>query len=211
MSNEISESLFANVITLRTRLMDIMCGILFILGIVGNMLGLFIFSLSRRTWRISSIYACLATCSSITNLLCVIRYAFVLHSISRQILYELVQQTWWACKFFEFTFSFRIISSWITVFWMFERLMCVSKRLRTSFNQCVSYKLSFMIPIIMIILIIGCVIGPPVYLYQPETIPKYVTIQVLLFRVHLKYSICLKRVESFDKCSKSVIVLVMIQ
>jgi hypothetical protein len=165
-----------NVLTLQTRLMNIACNVLFILGVIGNMLGLFIFSLSRRTWRISSVYACLAICSSITNLLCVIRYASILHSTSRNILHQLVGHIWWACKFYEFTVSFRVISSWITLFWIIERLMCVSTELQTFFNQCNSWKFKSIIPIMMMILILSCVIGPPVYMYQPEIMPKYVNI-----------------------------------
>jgi hypothetical protein len=154
------------------RLTDISCYILIILGIVGNVLGLFIFSSSRRTWRISSVYACLATCSSITNLLCVIRYASVLHSTSRYILRDLVGQTWWGCKIYEFSFSFRVISSWITLFWMFERLMCASTKLRSFFNRCNSYKLKFIIPIVIVITLLSCIIGPPVYMFQPVIISK---------------------------------------
>jgi hypothetical protein len=32
----------------------------------------------------------------------------------------------------------------------------------------------------MIIFILSCVIGPPIYMYQPLIIPKYVNIQNLL-------------------------------
>jgi len=166
-----------NPYTVQARVTDTICCVLVFLGIVGNMSGLFIFSSSRRTWRISSVYACLATCSSITNVLCVIRYASILHSTTQQILRQLVGQTWWACKIYEFSFSFRVISSWITLFWMFERLMCVSRRLSTFFNRWYSYKLKFMIPIIMIILILSCVSGPPVYMYQTEIILEYVNIR----------------------------------
>ncbi len=88
MSNDQHLSLFfrkVDVLSLHTRLKNIF-------GIIGNMLGLFIFSLSRHTWRISSFYACLATFSSITNLLCVVRYASILHSTLRNILRQLVEQ-----------------------------------------------------------------------------------------------------------------------
>jgi len=180
-----------NVLTLQTRITDIVCDILFILGVVGNVLGLFIFSLSRRTRRVSSIYVCLATCSSITNLLCVIRYTLILHSTSRHILRQLVGQKWWACKLYALSFSFRVISSWITLFWIFERLICVSTRLRTFFNRWFSYKLKVLIPIIMIILILSCVIGPSVYMYQPEIILKCVNREHLLFRVESKRCIYL--------------------
>jgi hypothetical protein len=166
---------------LLTHTTDAVCYVLVILGIVGNLLGLFIFSSSRRTWQISSVYAFLATCSSITNLLCVVRYASILQSTSRHILRQLVEQRWWACKLYEFSFSFRVISSWITLFWMFERLMCVSTKLRSFFNRCNSYQLKFIIPIIIMSIILCCVIGPPVYMYEPEIIPKYVNTQDLWF------------------------------
>ncbi len=159
---------------LPTRIMDHVCYVLVILGIVGNVLGLFIFSSSRRTWRVSSTYVYLATGSSITNVLCLLRYAAVLHSRSRTILRQLVGEQWWACKLYELSFSFRVISSWIILFWMFERLTCVSKKLRSFFGRCNSFKLKFIIPLILLVLILICVIGPPVYMYQPEKIPKYV-------------------------------------
>lgn len=163
-----------NVFTIQTRIVDTLYCILVILGLIGNVLGLFIFSLSRRTWRISSIYAFLATASAITNVLCVIRYAALLHSTSRNILHRLVGEIRWICKFYEFTFSFRIISSWVTVFWMFERLTCVSRRLRRITNRCNSPIFKFILPIIIIITILICAIGPPVYMYQPQLISKYV-------------------------------------
>ncbi len=115
-------------VSFRTRIKNISCIILFILGVMGNVLGLVIFSSSCRFRRISTVYVYLATWSSITNLLCVIRYASILHSTSRYFLRQLVGETWWTCKSYEFSFSFRVISSWITLFWMFERLICVPRR-----------------------------------------------------------------------------------
>jgi hypothetical protein len=159
-----------NIHALQTQFINTLCIILFILGVIGNVLGLFIFTSSRRSWRISPVYAYLATYSSITNLLCLIRYVSILHSTSRQILCRLVGKFWWACKIYEFSFSFRVISSWITLFWMFERLMCVSTRLRTFFHQWNLSKFKFIFPIIIMIMILGCVIGPPVYMFQPQTL-----------------------------------------
>ncbi|CAF3436375.1 unnamed protein product [Rotaria sp. Silwood2] len=161
-----------NAFTPQAKVIDILCYILVILGFIGNISGLFIFWSSRRTRQISSVYVYLATSSSITNLLCVIRYASLLHSRFRNILYEFVGQTWWACKINEFAFSFRVISSWITLFWMFERLMCVSKRLRAFFNRCNSYQLKFIIPILIVLIILSCVIGPSVYMFQPQILDK---------------------------------------
>jgi len=182
-----------------THTTDVVCYVLVILGIVGNLLGLFIFSSSRRTWQISSVYACLATCSSITNLFCLVRYASILNSASRHILRQLVEQRSWACKLYEFSFSFRVISSWITLFWMFERLMCVSKKLRSFFNRCNSYKHIYIIPILIMSIILFCVFGPPVYMYEPEIIPKYVKHTGSL--VH-------RRVKTFDKSHKKTYFLI---
>ncbi len=172
-----------DIFSLHTKLSNTLCIILFILGVVGNMLGLFIFSLSRRTWRVSSVYACLAACSSTINLLCVIRYASIIHSTSRYILSELVGKKWWACKIYQFSSCFRFISSWITLFWMFERLMCVSTKLPSFFRRWNLFKLKLIIPIIIISIILGGVIGPPVYMFQPEIITEYVNIKHLLIRI----------------------------
>ena len=154
--------------SLATQLLNILSSILVILGIAGNLLGFLIFSSSRRFRRISSAYVHLANCSSIINLLCVIRYAAILHSTTRQFLRELVGETRWACKFYEFSFSFRILSSWIILFWMFERLLCISRRLRIFVNRHCSFKFTFMIPVVIIFVILSCVIGPPVYMYEPR-------------------------------------------
>ncbi len=157
-----------DVLDLRVRFTDILCYILVFFGLFGNVLGLFIFSTCRRTWQISTIYVYLATTSSIINLFCVIRYALILHSKSQYILRQLVGHVWIACKLYEFTFSFRLISSWITLFWMFERVTCVSKRLRSIFYRWNTSKIKFIIPIILIIIILVCVLGPSLYMYEPQ-------------------------------------------
>ncbi|CAF1499584.1 unnamed protein product [Adineta steineri] len=154
--------------TLQTQLLNTSCYILFILGIIGNTLGLFIFCSSRRSWQISSTYTFFASSSSIINVFCMLRYTIVLHSTSRNILHDLVGHKWWACKLYEFSFSFRVISSWITLFWMFERLTCVSKKLRLLSERCEPYKIKFIVPVAMMIIILSCVILPPVYMYQPQ-------------------------------------------
>lgn len=176
MSDDKHTSLYfqqVNVLNLKTRIIDILSYLLVIIGIIGNLLGLFIFSSSCRAWRRSSIYVCLAICSSITNVLCVIRYGSILHSKSRDVVLDLIGKTWWGCKIYEFSFSFRVISSWITLFWMFERLICVSPRLKIFFNRWNSLKLKFIMPILIMIIILGCVIGPSVYMFQPQLL-KYV-------------------------------------
>ena len=157
-------------VTLQIRIVDTLSCILVILGLFGNILGLFIFSSSRRAWRISSIYASLATSSSITNVLGVIRYGSILHSRTRNLLHDLVEQNWWACKIFEFSFSFRVIASWITLFWMFERVTCVSKRLRTCFHHCHCSNFPFLLPIVILTSLLIWIIGPPIYMFQPQII-----------------------------------------
>lgn len=154
-------------VTFHTYLIDTLCQALFVSGIVGNILGLFLFSSSRRSRRISSTYVALATSSSIANLLCVLRYAPILHSTTRNVLRDLVGQTRWGCKFYEFSFAFRVVSSWITLFWMFERVLCVSTTLRSFFDRCKACHIKYVMPVIIILLILSVVIGPPVYMFEP--------------------------------------------
>ena len=168
-----------NIFSLQTRITDVLSYLLSILGIIGNLLGLLVFSLSHRAWRRSSIYVCLATCSSIINAVCVLRYGSILHSKLRNILLDLVGQKWWACKIYEFSYSFRVISSWITLFWMFERLICVSSRLQTPFRQWKSLKLVLIIPILTMIIILGYVVGLPVYMFQPHIL-EYANISLCI-------------------------------
>ena len=154
-------------VALHTYLIDPLCHVLFLLGIVGNVLGLLLFSSSRRSRRISSTYVTLATCSSIANLLCVFRYSSVLHSTTREILRDRVGQSRWGCKFYEFSFSFRVVASWITLFWMFERLLCVSTKLRAFFTPWKACQMKFVVPALIVMCILGVVIGPPVYMFEP--------------------------------------------
>lgn len=160
-----------NVLDIRVQFTDYFCCILVILGVIGNVLGLSIFSSSRRIRRISSTYVYLATSSSIINLFCVVRYALILHSKSQMILRELVGHVWLACKMYELSFVFRVISSWITLFWMFERLTCISKKLRTFFYRWNRTSIKFLIPILLLILILFAVILPPLLTYQPQISP----------------------------------------
>ena len=154
-------------VAFHTHLIDTLCQTLFLLGIIGNVFGLFVFFSSRRSRRISSTYVTLATSSSVANVLCVFRYASILHSRTRNVLRGLVGQTRWGCKFYEFSFSFRVVSSWITLFWMFERVLCVSATLRSCFSRCKAFRLKYVVPVFIILLILSVVIGPPVYMYEP--------------------------------------------
>ncbi|UJR24055.1 hypothetical protein I4U23_027023 [Adineta vaga] len=154
----------------RVQFTDGLCYLLIILGFIGNIFGLLIFSSSRQTWRQSSTYVYLANSSSIINLFCATRYALILHSRTRIFINELVQYQWFACKLYEISFCFRVISSWITLFWMFERLTCISESLRTFCNRWKTSQLKFLIPCIILTLILVCVLGPSVYMYQPQII-----------------------------------------
>ena len=159
-----------NPITLQTTIIDILCYILIVFGILGNLLGIFIFSLTRFARRKSTIYVRLAICNSIANVFCIFRYASILHSKSRFILYDLTGHFWLACKIYEFSFAFRIISSWITLFWMFERLICISTKLQTFFHRSKLTKFKFILPMSLLIVILSSVIGPPVIMFEPNTI-----------------------------------------
>ena len=163
--------LFPNVgvSSIPTRLLNVLSIILLALGMIGNLLCFRIFSSSRRFRKISSTYVYLATCSSIVNFLCVIRYAAILHSTTRQYFQELVGQTRWACKFYEFSSSFRLISSWITVFWMFERLIRISKKLGTFVKRWCSSKFTLLVAVILSIVILSCVIVLPVCMFEPQS------------------------------------------
>lgn len=152
-----------------TRLLNALSIIFVALGLVGNLLCFRMFFSSRRFRQISSTYAHLATGSSIMNCLCVIRYAAVLHSTARHYLQALVGQKRWACKFYEFSCSFRLISSWIIVFWMAERLIRSSKILQTFINRWFLVKLIRLISIFIGIVILTCVIVPPVYMFEPQS------------------------------------------
>ena len=159
-----------NPITLRTTIIDILCYILIVFGILGNLLGIFIFSLTRFARRKSTIYVRLAICNSIANVFCIFRYASILHSKSRFILYDLTGHFWLACKIYEFSFAFRIISSWIALFWMLERLIYSSTKLQTFFLRWNLTKFKFIVPMSLLILILSLVIGPPVIMFKPYTL-----------------------------------------
>lgn len=153
---------------IRVEITDRLSCILVVLGIVGNLLGLCIFSSSRRTRQLSSVYVYLATSSSIINLCCVIRYSLILHSKPLNIISDLVGHNWSVCKIYELSFGCRVISSWITLFWMFERVTCISKRLRNIFYRWNASRMKFIIPLIIVLIILLFVLGPPVYMFKPQ-------------------------------------------
>lgn len=149
---------------------DWICIILFILGFIGNLLGLVVFS-SRR-FRCCSTYATLALTSFTINLICIVRYSLLLHSTTRRWLSDhIVSVHWLTCKIFRLSSSFRVLAAWITVFWVIERFIYVSSRLNLLFNRRDRFeifeksKYFFMIGFSLIILI--AVTGPNVIFFAP--------------------------------------------
>jgi hypothetical protein len=152
-------------------MIDWICILLFILGFIGNLLGLVVFS-SRR-FRCCSTYAILALTSFSINLICIIRYTLLLHSTTRRWLSDnIVSMHWLTCKIFRLSSSFRVLAAWVTVFWVIERFIYVTSRLhfvynrREKFNYFEKYKFLCMIIIALIMVII--VTGPTVIFFSPN-------------------------------------------
>lgn len=145
---------------------DWLCVILFILGFIGNLLGLVVFS-SRRFRRCTT-YAILALTSFSINFICIIRYTLLLHSTTRRWLSDYIVSTHWlTCKIFRLSSAFRVLAAWVTVFWVIERFIFVTSRLRLFFdrrekkNFLSRYKFIFMIFIAFIFVFV--VTGPTVF------------------------------------------------
>ncbi|CAF0720550.1 unnamed protein product [Adineta ricciae] len=153
-----------------TKTIDWICVILFTLGFIGNLLGLVVFS-SRR-FRCCSTYVILALSSFAINLVCIVRYSLLLHSTARLWLtVNVVDSYWLACKFFRLSTSFRVLSAWVTVFWVIERFVYVSSRLNLlpnpgeKFQFIEKYKyLCMTCASFMMIIIVS---GPITYFYAP--------------------------------------------
>jgi hypothetical protein len=152
---------------------DWICIILFILGFIGNLLGLVVFS-SRRFRRCST-YATLALTSFTINLICIVRYSLLLHSRTRRWLSDHVVSAYWlTCKIYRLSSAFRVLAAWITVFWVIERFIYVSSRLNLLFNRrekfqiFTKYKYFCMICISLIMIMI--VTGPTVIFFAPHLI-----------------------------------------
>ena len=153
-----------------TKTIDWICVILFILGFIGNLLGLVVFS-SRR-FRCCSTYVILALSSFTINLICIVRYSLLLHSTARLWLtVNVVDSYWLACKFFRLSTSFRVLSAWVTVFWVIERFVYVSSRLNLlpnpgeKFQFIEKYKYVCMTCVSFVMIMI--VSGPITYFYAP--------------------------------------------
>ncbi|CAF2111452.1 unnamed protein product [Rotaria magnacalcarata] len=148
---------------------DSICVVLFVLGFIGNLLGLIVFS-SRR-FRCCSTYATLALASFGTNLIGIIRYALLIHSTTRRWLSDnIVNLHWITCKIFRLSSSIRVISAWITVFWVIERFAYVTSRLNLFYNRgekCHFFgKYKFLCMITIALTMVAIVTGPNVFFYE---------------------------------------------
>jgi hypothetical protein len=150
---------------------DWLCVVLFVLGFIGNLLGLVVFS-SRR-FRCCSTYAILALTSFSINFICIIRYTLLLHSTTRRWLSDnVVSVHWLTCKIFRLSSAFRVLAAWVTVFWVIERFIYVSSRLHLLFNQrekfIVLLRYKFLCMIIIALIMVVIVTGPNVILFSPH-------------------------------------------
>ncbi|CAM4901570.1 unnamed protein product [Rotaria socialis] len=150
---------------------DWICVVLFVLGFIGNLLGLLVFS-SRR-FRCCSTYATLALASFGINLICIIRYAFLLHSTTRRWLSDnLVNLHWMTCKIYRLSSSIRVIAAWVTVFWVIERFVYVASRLNLFYNRGEKChflgKYKFLCMITIALIMVAIVTGPTVFFFAPN-------------------------------------------
>lgn len=153
-----------------TAIVDWTCIVLFVLGFIGNLLGLVVFS-SRRL-RCCSTYATLALTSFAINLVFIVRYSLLHHSSTRLWLTNnVVNIHWLACKIFRLSASLRVLSAWVTVFWVIERFVYVSSRLNFLFYRSeryqllVKYQYVCMAGIALLMVILVC--GPVIYFDAP--------------------------------------------
>lgn len=155
-----------------SEITDFICLTLFILGFIGNLLGIIVFS-SRR-FRCCSTYASLALSSFVINFMCTTRYSFLLYSQSRRWLSEnFIGTSWLACKIFRFTSSFRVLAAWVTVFWVIERFIYVTARLhmvRSEQYQCARLKKFKYVLLVLIATIMFLIVtGPTVFFFSPNS------------------------------------------
>jgi hypothetical protein len=146
-----------------TDVLDCICLMMFILGTLGNTLGLVVFS-SRKSR--ATTYGRLAIASLIINLLCVFRYSFLLHSSTRRWITYQVAQSWFNCKLYRFSSCLRILSSFVIVTWTYERFLyvTVSSHLISSHPLIRRYK--FYVIALVSLMIIAVLTGPTVYFYE---------------------------------------------
>ncbi|CAF3420162.1 unnamed protein product [Rotaria socialis] len=140
---------------------------MFILGTLGNTLGLIVFS-SRKFRRAT--YGRLAIASLVINLLCVFRYSLLLHSSARRWLTYKVGQSWFNCKLYRFSSCLRILSALVIVAWTYERFTYVTINYRFFTNRPFFKRYKFYFMTFISLIIVGILTGPTVYFYQPRLI-----------------------------------------
>ena len=146
---------------------DWICVIMFILGTLGNTLGLIVFS-SRKFRRTT--YGRLAIASLIINLLCVLRYSILLHSSSRLWISYQVARSWFICKLYRFSSCLRILSAFVTVAWTYERFTYVTINYSLFTNHPCFRRYKFYFMAVFSLIIICILTGPTVYFYKPTII-----------------------------------------
>lgn len=158
------------------EIVDWICIVMFILGTLGNSLGLIVFC--SRKFR-GTTYGRLAIASLIINLLCVVRYSCLLHSTTRQWITYQVAQSWFNCKLYRFSSCLRILSSFVLVTWTYERFTYVTSHLNLFTNHPVIRRYKFYLIGVLSLIIIGSLTGPTVYFYEiqqfidPRTDQRY--------------------------------------
>jgi hypothetical protein len=150
------------------EIIDWICIIMFILGTLGNTLGLIVFS--SRKFR-QTTYGRLAIASLIINLLCVFRYSLLLHSNTRRWITDQVSQSWFNCKLYRFSSCLRILSAFVIVAWTYERFTYVTINYSFFTNHPFLKRYKFYLMIFISLIIICILTGPTVYFYRPTLIP----------------------------------------
>jgi hypothetical protein len=147
------------------EIVDWICIIMFVLGTLGNILGLIVFS-SRKFRRTT--YGRLAIASLIINLLCVFRYSLLLHTKTRRWITYKVGQTWFNCKLYRLSSCLRILSAFVIVAWTYERFTYVTINYSFFPNHPFLKRYKFYFMTFISLIIIGALTGPTVYFYQPK-------------------------------------------
>lgn len=149
------------------EIIDWICIAMFILGTLGNSLGLIVFS-SRKFRRTT--YGRLAIASLIINLLCVFRYSLILHSNTRLWISHKVGQSWLNCKLYRFSSCLRILSAFVIVAWTYERFTYVTINYSFLTNHPFLRRYKFYFMVFISFIIVCTLTGPTVYFYQPTAI-----------------------------------------
>jgi len=152
---------------LTNEIVDWICIIMFILGALGNTLGLIVFS--SRKFR-QTTYGRLAIASLIINLLCVVRYSLLLHSTTRLWITYKVGQSWFNCKLYRFSSCLRILSAFVIVAWTYERFTYVTINYSFFINRPLFKRYKFYVMAFISFIIVFILTGPTVYFYRPTLI-----------------------------------------